>query len=316
MAMLNPTRKEVVLMNRDGVSLTATILSSFPNDADCDFATIDEDDDHHDDKDNDTSDHSSTSRIVILTIALNRHHEKNVINPRMISLLTQALDIIDSHPSVTNTYDKALIITGLSSSNGKSDEGGSSKFFSNGLDLQWMRHASASTDVSKMIESFNAQVLARILILPFRTIAAINGHCIGAGLFLALACDYRIMRTERGYLQWPEARLGMRLTKGFMELSKAKIRADDVLREGILTAKRYSPNEALASRIIDAMYPMEELFSRACQLAIAGMPMFPKGMNLEHFNPEAYSVLKIEMYTDAYRALTLGKIDDLPHSKI
>ncbi len=291
-------------MNKDGVSLTVTILSSPPNDDD----------------------------VTILTIALNRHDEKNVINPGMIFLLTQALDIIEAHPLVKNTYNKALIITGSSSLDGSD----SSKFFSNGLDLQWMLHA-ANTDndnmssskssngdngtnsinhVSKMIEAFNGQVLARILILPFRTIAAINGHCIGAGLFLALACDYRIMRTEKGYLQWPEARLGMRLTKGFMELSKAKIRVDDVLREGILTAKKYSPYEALVSGIIDAIYPVEELYNHACQLAIDGMPTSPKGMNLQYFDPKAYSEIKIEMYTDAYRALTLGKIDDLPHSKI
>lgn len=275
-----------------------------------------------------------------------------MINPHMISLLRKSLDIIDSHPMLRNTVNKSLIITGLSASDGKNDDGNdpevaSSKFFSNGLDLQWMLQAvtennslsesnrgstsnsnNSSNHISNMIESFNAHILARILTLPFRTIAAINGHCIGAGLFLALACDYRIMRTQRGYLQWPEARLGMRLTKGFMELSKAKLignrcvrrggggGSENVLREGILTAKRYSPQEALESGIIDAVYPIEELYSSALLLASAGLPTSPTGMNLEHFDPKAYSEIKIEMYTDAYRALKFGKVNDLPHSRI
>ncbi|KAL3771743.1 hypothetical protein ACHAWU_010054 [Discostella pseudostelligera] len=315
-----------VLFNKDGISLTATIILSPPTD---DASASGNGDD-------DTDEDATTDQGIILTISLHRHDEKNVINPHMISLLRQSLDIMDSHPLVVNTCNKALIITGLSSSSSSSQsqdgndiDGGASKYFCNGLDLQWMLHAannnsninsdnsdSNSSHISKMIESFNSQILARILTLPFRTIAAINGHCIGAGLFLALACDYRIMRTERGYLQWPEARLGMRLTKGFMELSKAKIRSDSVLREGILTAKKYSPNEALASGIIDATYPIEELYDHAFQLAVAGLPSSPLGMNLEYFDHKSYMEIKIEMYTDAYRALKFGKVDDLPHSRI
>jgi enoyl-CoA hydratase/carnithine racemase len=321
---MKPSRQVLALFNRDGVSLTATILPSPTNDADHDDDIVDDD---------------TADLNIILTISLHRHDEKNVINPHMISLLHESLGVIDSHPLVANTCNKALIITGLSSLDGNHDNDSSSKFFSNGLDLQWMLHAANSNSddnsndvsssessksdnstnsnhISKMIESFNAQVLARILTLPFRTIAAINGHCIGAGLFLALACDYRIMRTKRGYLQWPEARLGMRLTKGFMELSKAKIKSEDVLREGILTAKKYSPNEALASGIIDATYPIEELYNRAFQLAMAGIPTSPTGMNLEYFDPKSYSEIKVELYTDAYRALSFGKVGDLPYSKI
>lgn len=266
---------------------------------------------------------------VILTLALHRHAEKNVVNPTMISALVGALDAIDSHPTSADTHNKALIITGLPFD----DEGPPSKFFSNGLDLEWMLKANNSnTDdgatsakeqgdsTSKMIESFNSLVLARVLTLPFRTIAAINGHCIGAGLFLALACDYRIMRTERGYVQWPEARLGMRLTKGFAELSKAKIgtgrgNASDhhVLREGILTAKKYSPSEALASGIVDAIHPIEELYERAFQLATEGLP---ESLNLEYFDPRGYAEIKMEMYSDAYRALKYGKVGDAPDSRI
>ena len=46
-------------------------------------------------------------------------------------------------------------------------------------------------------------------------VAAINGHAFGAGVFLALACDWRLMRTERGFLNFPELNLGMRLSKAF-----------------------------------------------------------------------------------------------------
>jgi enoyl-CoA hydratase/carnithine racemase len=276
---------------------------------------------------------------IVLTLAMNRHVEKNVVNPDMVSHLISALDAIDCHPVSAGTNNKALIITGLDMSSHNEDEGEdedgqavvvdvvdgepSSKFFSNGLDLEWMMRTNSDA-VSELIESFNRDVLARILTLPFRTVAAINGHCIGAGLFLALSCDYRIMRTERGYIQWPEARLGMRLTKGFAELSKAKVVVSsrgccdgrDVLRGGILGARRYSSAEAVASGIVDAEYPAAELYEEAFLLASGGLPESKSGMNLEFFDPVSYTEMKVEMYTDAYRALKFGKVSDLPHSRI
>ena len=43
----------------------------------------------------------------------------------------------------------------------------------------------------------------------------------GGGFFLALACDWRVMRTQKGFLNFPELNLGMRLSKPFAELAKA-----------------------------------------------------------------------------------------------
>ena len=254
---------------------------------------------------------------IIITLSIHRQDSKNVINPTMISLLIEALDIIDSHPMLANTNNKALIITGLSFNDKYEPQISASKFFSNGLDLQWMVSADNSKGddpTSKLIESFNSQVLARILVLPYPTIAAINGHCIGAGLFLSLACDYRIMRSKRGYISWPEANLGMRLTKGFSELSKAKISNHHVLREGILTAKKYTSSKALTSGIIDAECDMEELYNHAFDMAKKTLP--ETGMKLEYFDPKAYTEIKMEMWTDAYRALKFGKVEDLPYSRI
>jgi enoyl-CoA hydratase/carnithine racemase len=320
--MSYPTK---LLFNKDGVSLSATLLTDSDSPTSNNTIVTDDDED---------IEHNG----LILTLYLHRHTEKNAINPTIIQLMIQALDVVDSHPLVVNTNNKSLIVTALDDdADGKS--GG--KFFCNGLDLEWMLRANnnnSSTSnetnnsddnggnnatsspaidnspTSKMIQDFNSLILARILTLPFRTIAAINGHCIGAGLFLALACDYRLMRTERGYIQWPEARLGMRMTKGFAELSKAKIDTHRVLREGLLTAKKYTSSEALEGGIIDAQYPIGELYREAFRWAMDGLP--ESGLSLEYFDPKTYTEMKIEMYTDAYRALRFGSVENLPYSRI
>jgi len=155
--------------------------------------------------------------------------------------------------------------------------------------------------------------LARLLVMDCRTVAAINGHAFGAGLFLALACDYRLMRTSRGYLCWPEANLGMRLDKGFSELTKAKVTDPAVVRDGVLTGKRYGSGTALKAKLIDAEYPMEHLEEQGTALAKQGLP---ENLGLRYFNPETYKIIKIELYVDAYRALTSGKFNALPESRL
>ena len=226
----------------------------------------------------------------LLTLRLDR--DQNVINPPMVSALEHAISCVEAaeHP-------KSLVILG------------GPKFFSNGLDVTWMMNNSSETP--DMIQTF-WRVLARLLVLDCRTVAAISGHAYGAGIFLALACDWRVMRTERGFVNFPELNLGMRLSKPFAELSKAKL-SPSTLREGVLAGRRYDSVAAVAAGLIDATCPVEALPAEAEKLARAGLPT---QMKLLRFDPEAFSTMKVELYTDAWRALTTGLHTTAPDSKL
>ena len=235
-------------------------------------------------------DESSTG-ARIFTLCMDRR--QNVFNPTMVSLLSEALEVVEKA-----THPKALVVTGRG------------KFFSNGLDLKFLMEHD-ETDCNAMIETL-WRFLARLLVMDCRTVAAINGHGFGAGLFLALACDFRIMRTEKGYLCWPELNLGMRLAKGFAELSKSKM-SPATLREGVLTGKRYGSKDAIKAGIVDSECPMEQLESRAMEIASHGLA---QNLKLANFNPKSFQQMKIELYTDAYRALSLGMAVDTPQSRL
>ncbi len=52
-------------------------------------------------------------------------------------------------------------------------------------------------------------VFTAIAELPMPTVAAINGHALGGGCELALACDFRFMARNHGLIGQPEVRLGV-----------------------------------------------------------------------------------------------------------
>ena len=110
------------------------------------------------------------------------------------------------------------------------------------------------------------RVLARVLALGVPTIAAINGHSIGAGFFFALVCDHRIMSTGKGFMLLPELDLGMPLSPGFNSIARCKL-DKKALRTSVLTAKRWSAEEAEQANVVDAAVAPEELMGASMSLA-------------------------------------------------
>jgi enoyl-CoA hydratase/carnithine racemase len=131
-------------------------------------------------------------------------------------------------------------------------------FFSAGDDLRELREIGADTLAAlPRAHAF----LNALESLPLPTIAAINGHALGGGLELALACDLRFMGEDSGRIGLPEVRLGMIPALGGTQrlpLLVGKGKALEMLFKGL----QLTPEEAERIGLVNAVFPRSELEER------------------------------------------------------
>jgi enoyl-CoA hydratase/carnithine racemase len=139
------------------------------------------------------------------------------------------------------------------------------KFFSNGLDLEWLSaHGDAHDGYLASVQG----LLARLLALPVVTVAAVQGHAFAAGAMLTLAHDFRVMRADRGFWCLPEADIGLPFTPGMSALIQARL-APQVAHEAMITARRYGGHDAAAAGIVDQAVDAQAVRGAAIEVATA-----------------------------------------------
>jgi enoyl-CoA hydratase/carnithine racemase len=178
----------------------------------------------------------------VLTLTLNRPERRNAIDPALRDALAAALDAAATDPAV-----RGVVIAGAG---GAFCAGGDLARFEDLHDARAYRHVSHRlTDLVESVERLEKPV-----------VAAIDGVVTGAGLALALACDWRIGAPTARVL-FREGRVGLVPTHGgltrlvkLLGLARAKevllggedLDADAALRAGLLSELVEDP-EALAA---------------------------------------------------------------------
>jgi len=169
-------------------------------------------------------------------LTLDRAGEKN--NSLSLEVLTELDHVLDHLEAVS---PRGLVL-----------QSGKPGTFIVGADIREFAGVSdpeaAADSIQKVHRLFN-----RVEALPFPTAVIIEGHCLGGGLELALACDYRIAKdTDGTRIGFPEVRLG--IYPGFGGSARSihqcgPLKAMPVM----LSGRMLRPRAALATGLIDEL---------------------------------------------------------------
>ena len=175
-------------------------------------------------------------RVSVLTMTSG----ENKVSPETLDAWDKALDVVEGRGIA-----QSLIITG------------EDHYWSTGLDLGVVEAMSPLDQETFMIRL--DRLLSRLLTAPFVTIAALNGHAYAAGALLALACDYRVMRNDRGFFCLPSVDIGIPFSEGMTALITAKL-PQPTAHDLVISCRRIGAQEAARMGVINrAEDPMNVL---------------------------------------------------------
>jgi 3-hydroxyacyl-CoA dehydrogenase / enoyl-CoA hydratase / 3-hydroxybutyryl-CoA epimerase len=159
----------------------------------------------------------------------------NTLSEEVLSELDSVLRMIEDDPP------RALVIR-------SAKRGG----FMAGADISQFRGRVAPSDLEAQLRRAH-DVVDRLDRLNLPTVAVIHGYCLGAGLELALACDYRIA-TDDARLGFPEVLLGLHPGLGGTVRLPALISPIEAMTM-MLTGRTLRARRAKGIGLVDAITP-------------------------------------------------------------
>jgi 3-hydroxyacyl-CoA dehydrogenase/enoyl-CoA hydratase/carnithine racemase len=115
------------------------------------------------------------------------------------------------------------------------------------------------------------ELFARIRALPYPTVAAVNGACLGGGVELALHCDYRVIASSVRYFASPECLLGFVPAWGATQLAPRLAGVEAAVKLIVLNPMRQNKmlnaEQARELGFVDRVVEPERLTEEAIALA-------------------------------------------------
>jgi enoyl-CoA hydratase/carnithine racemase len=179
--------------------------------------------------------------------------------------------VLDRPPA--NSYDRAFMDDlDAAIEQARADDGvkavvvrsASERFFSAGADVSVF--AKSDLDAQNAFVVCANETMGKFEGLPKVVVAAINGHCLGGGLEIALCCDFRIAADGAYKIGLPEVTLGLLPGTGGTQRLPRLIGRQKAL-ELMLRGTTLSPQEAKEAGIVDEVVPAADLAARAHERA-------------------------------------------------
>ena len=187
---------------------------------------------------------------AIATVTLNRPAKRNAMNGQMLADFHQLFAELR-----TDLVTRFVIFTGAGTA------------FSAGADLSDTLAAESTTppeDRSRLQQLAGHDFIRSLENLEQITVAAINGYVLGAGLVLAMGCDFRIA-SENARFGVPETNIGLFFTWGSTP-RLTRLIGPAKAKEMIMTCDQIDAQEALRIGLANKVVPPEKLMDAAHEL--------------------------------------------------
>jgi enoyl-CoA hydratase len=182
----------------------------------------------------------------VAILVIDRVASANALNLEVLDRLETALDELENERGT-----RCVVVTGAGD-----------KVFSAGGDIAQMRDLSVNEGPGFVTRG--QTVLCRFAKSRLVSIAALNGHALGGGAELALACDLRIAAEEATF-GFPE--VGVGLIPGWGGTQRAlRLIGPARAKLFILTGRRLGAAEALRLGLVDAVVPRGSVVTTALEL--------------------------------------------------
>ena len=196
---------------------------------------------------------------AVARLTISNPDRRNALDHEILDAFAELLPQLDR-----GIENRCLIVTGAP------------PLFSAGYDIGGIPDESFERDAEALVAHPFHAAMEAIAKHPWPTIAAINGHCLGGGLELAITCDLRVCAAG-AKLGMPPAKLG--LIYGHTGLRKFL----DVVglprtKELFLTGRNLEAERAEEIGLVHEVFPTEELEGAAVELAAAVAQNAPLSM--------------------------------------
>ncbi len=185
---------------------------------------------------------------AVARLTVSNSDRRNALDHDILGALAEAL------PSLGEGIEhRCLLITGAP------------PVFSAGYDIAGIPDSSFEADAESLVAHPFHAAMEAVSAHPYPTVAAVNGHCLGGGLELAVRCDLRIASTE-AKLGMPPAKLG--LIYGHTGLERfIEVVGVARTRELFLIGRNYGGGAAERMGLVNEAVAPDEVQQRALGLA-------------------------------------------------
>ncbi len=176
-----------------------------------------------------------------LTARLSRPEQLNTVNTTLLQELVKLSEFLRDRPDI-----HFLIL------------GHEGKYFSAGADLALVREMVRNPEVMRIHQNVAHDMMAKMSGIEQISFAAIQGSAYGAGVAIAMTCDFRVM-ADHTVVNLPETKRGMFLTYGStpklvhtVGLARAK--------EMIMYAEDYTAQQCLEVGVAQHVVPADQVY--------------------------------------------------------